>query len=43
MSIRFLTGRARALRPRLYDELKTALSDGSDGPLILLVPEQYTL
>ena len=43
MSIRFLTGRARALRPRLYEELKSALEDGSDAPLIVLVPEQYTL
>ena len=43
MSIRFLTGRARALRPRLYEELRAALADGSDAPLILLVPEQYTL
>ena len=43
MSIRCLTGRARSLRPRLYEELRGALADASDAPLIVLVPEQYTL
>ena len=41
MSIRFLTGRARALRPRLHEDLREALA--GDAPLIVLVPEQYTL
>lgn len=43
MSIRCLTGRSRALRPRLYEELRAALDDGANTPLIVLVPEQYTL
>ncbi|MBQ8955049.1 MAG: hypothetical protein IJ048_13135, partial [Clostridia bacterium] len=43
MSIRFLTGRPRALRPSLHAELREALSDSSGAPLIVLVPEQYTL
>ena len=43
MSIRCLTGRSRALRPRLYEELRAALNDGANTPLIVLVPEQYTL
>ena len=43
MSIRYLTGRAAALKPRLYEELRTALNEGGDAPLIVLVPEQYTL
>ena len=43
MSIRYLTGRAAALKPRLYEELRAALNEGGDEPLIVLVPEQYTL
>ena len=43
MSIRYLTGRAAALKPRLYEELRAALNEGGDQPLIVLVPEQYTL
>ena len=43
VSIRCLTGRSRALRPRLYEELRAALNDGANTPLIVLVPEQYTL
>ena len=43
MPIRYLTGRAAALKPRLYEELRAALNEGSDAPLIVLVPEQYTL
>jgi len=43
MSIRYLTGRQRALRPRLHAELKQALASPSDAPVIVLVPEQYTL
>lgn len=43
MPIRFLTGRARSVKPRLYQELKAALSAPSEHPLIVLVPEQYTL
>ncbi len=43
MPIRYLTGRSPALKPRLFDELKAALSAPGDHPLIVLVPEQYTL
>ena len=43
MSIRYLTGRSRALRPRLNEELSAALAEPSSSPLIVLVPEQYTL
>ena len=43
MSIRFFTGRPRALRLRLHAELREALSEPSGAPLIVLVPEQYTL
>ncbi len=38
MSIRCLTGRARALRPQLFEELRGALEEASDAPLIVLVP-----
>ena len=40
MSIRYLTGRAAALKPRLYEELRAALNEGGDEPLIVLVPER---
>lgn len=43
MSIRYLTGRAASLKPRLYEEMRAALNDGGDEPLLVLVPEQYTL
>ena len=29
MSIRYLTGRAAALKPRLYEELRAALNEGA--------------
>lgn len=43
MSIRYLIGRSASLKPRLYEEISQALQDGTDAPLIVLVPEQYTL
>lgn len=43
MPIRYLTGHSQAIKPRLYQELQTALSNGGTYPLIVLVPEQYTL
>ncbi len=43
MPIRYLTGHQQAIRPRLYEELKCALSAPGDHPLVVLVPEQYTL
>ena len=41
--IRYLTGRAQSVKPRLYEELKNALRSPGSHPLIVLVPEQYTL
>ena len=41
--IRYLTGRAQSIKPRLYEELRQALSAPGNHPLIVLVPEQYTL
>ncbi len=43
MSIRYLTGRAQAVKPRLYEELRAALAGPDEHPLLVLVPEQYTL
>lgn len=43
MPIRYLTGRASAVKPRLYEELRAALNASEEHPLIVLVPEQYTL
>ena len=43
MPIRYLTGRAPAVKPRLYEELRAALAAPGEHPLIVLVPEQYTL
>ncbi|NLG25605.1 MAG: hypothetical protein GX558_09635, partial [Clostridiales bacterium] len=46
MAIRFATGRADAVRRRLTDELRAALAAGGEGanrPMLLIVPEQYTL
>ena len=43
MPIRYLTGQNQAIKPRLYAELRAALTAPGDHPLIVLVPEQYTL
>lgn len=43
MSIRYLIGRSASLKPRLYEEIRESLQDGTSAPLIVLVPEQYTL
>ncbi len=43
MPIRYLTGHSQSIKPRLYEELQTALTAGDVHPLIVLVPEQYTL
>jgi len=43
MPIRYLTGLQPGVKPRLYDELRAALSAPGNHPLIVLVPEQYTL
>ncbi len=43
MPLRLLTGRSRALGPRLHAELRDALAQDGGAPLIVLVPEQYTL
>lgn len=43
MPIRYLTGSSRAIKPRLFAELRASLSAPGDHPLIVLVPEQYTL
>lgn len=43
MPIRYLTGHSQSIKPRLFDELRTALSSQDEYPLIVLVPEQYTL
>ena len=43
MPIRYLTGLQPGIKPRLYDELRAALSAPGEHPLIVLVPEQYTL
>ena len=43
MPMRFVTGRAAEVRRRLYDELGAALSEAGERPVMLLVPEQYTL
>lgn len=41
--IRYLTGRAQSVKPRLYAELDEALRSPDEHPLLVLVPEQYTL
>ena len=43
MPIRYLTGLQPGIKPRLFDELRGALNAPGDHPLIVLVPEQYTL
>ena len=43
MPIRYLTGLQPAIKPRLYRELREALDSPGDFPLVVLVPEQYTL
>lgn len=43
MPIRYLTGLQPGIKPRLYEELREALVSPGDHPLIVLVPEQYTL
>ncbi len=43
MPIRYLTGLQPGIKPRLFDELRAALAAPGDHPLIVLVPEQYTL
>ncbi len=41
--LRYVTGPGRAIAPRLYEELREALSAPGEHPLVVLVPEQYTL
>ena len=43
MPVRYLTGRSPAVKPRLFLELRAALDAPGEHPLIVLVPEQYTL
>ena len=43
MSLQIVTGQPRAMKPFFYGALKRALEEPGDGPLIVLVPEQYTL
>ena len=43
MPIRYLTGLQPGIKPRLYEELHTALQSDDKHSLIILVPEQYTL
>ena len=43
MPIRYLTGLQPGIKPRLFEELRSALTAPGEHPLIVLVPEQYTL
>ncbi len=43
MSVQIVTGHSQSIRPWLYQSIRKALSEPSDAPLYLLVPEQYTL
>ena len=44
MAIRFILGRAGSGKSRqIIEEIKTSLEQGGHEPLLLLVPEQFTL
>lgn len=43
MSLKYLTGRPRDIKGATIDALSGALAASGDSPVLLLVPEQYTL
>ncbi len=43
MGVKFYTGRRPLLRPKLLEKVQSALAASSDGAVIIMVPQQYTL